>query len=233
MLAHGAPSNAELLQLWQHVAPSPPAPSRRTSRKSSRLSRLFSFRGGQQLGPPSSGGGAGARLARWLSGSASGRGLSWLLRLPTPAELSAAAGELGAPGQAAAAAEEQEGEGRMVMEVGGEAVDLEGLTLVLSAANAAAGGELDPPEVRAAAQAIMRRCGAGKWCELVAGCACSCGTAHGSACCCTCMLGIAGLSSAAEPLPSRMPNLLAAHPHCMHKQVWRVAGGGAAAACAP
>lgn len=158
VVAQGAPSNADLLELWQRVAPPAPQPSRNLSRKASRLTRLLSRAGsGASAGPA---GGASSRLARWLSGSSAGRSLSWLLRLPAvPAGHQA--GPAGpASAEAAAAAEEEEASGRLVMEVAGDTVDVDGLTLVLSAANAAARGELEPREVRAAAQAILRRCAA-------------------------------------------------------------------------
>lgn len=146
MLAQGAPSNADLLRVWQRIAlPASPA-----SRRGSRLHRLFTSRsrgGGDGGGLLSRQPSSSMRLATWLGGSRAGRSLSWLLRLQPAAE-----------GHAAADEEEEEEEGsRRVMEIGGDAVDLDGLTLVLSAANAAAGGQLEPAEVAAAARAIMHR----------------------------------------------------------------------------
>lgn len=143
VLAQGAPSNADMLQLWQNLAlPGSHAHSGPPTRRGSRLGRLLS--GGSRAGGGSSSR-HGARLARWLSGSRAGRSLSWLLRLPSAGEGGA---ELaGPPGQG----------GRLMMELAGDRLDLTGLTLVLSAANQAAGGELSPPEVVAAAQAVMQR----------------------------------------------------------------------------
>lgn len=153
VMAQGAPSNAELLELWQRVAPPAAPPSTGPSRKSSRLSRLLSRATNRSSDSSAAdGGGASGRFARWLGTSSAGRSVSRLLGLPAGTAQQAA-------GQGAVAPAGQEGEevGIPVMEVAGDTVDLDGLTLVLSAANAAAGGELAPPEVRAAARAIMRR----------------------------------------------------------------------------
>lgn len=151
-MAQGAPSNTELLRLWQRIAVhTPPLNNRGT-----RLSRLFSSSRRGDGSSRSSRGGTPSRLAHWLSGSRAGRSLSWLLRLPTVPEGGGAAGL--SPGRQAGP-EEVDGDegGREVMEIAGDTVDLDGLTLVLSAANAAAGGELAPAEVRASAQAILHR----------------------------------------------------------------------------
>lgn len=157
VVAQGAPSNAELLELWQRVAPLDAAPSTGSSRKWSRLSRLLSR--GSSRGGSSGGTGTGARLARWLSTSSAGRSVSRLLGLPvSTAQQAPGQGAGGAGGQGGTAGRDREGaDGTAVMEVAGDTVDLDGLTLVLSAANAASGGELAPVEVRAAARAIMRR----------------------------------------------------------------------------
>ena len=163
VVAQGAPSNAQLLELWQRVAPPTAQASRNASRKGSRLARLLSRTGSRASA--GSAGGASARLARWLSDSSAGRSLSWLLRLPAVPEVGPAS-----PAEAAAA-EEEEASGRLVMEVAGDTVDLDGLTLVLSAANAAAGGELEPREVRAAAQAILRRRAGQQHCKAAFRCA--------------------------------------------------------------
>ena len=154
VVAQGAPSNAELLEVWQRVAlPAAAGASGGPSRRGSRLSRLFSRRGSGRRATPAPG--PSGRLAHWLSSSGAGRSLSWLLRLPA-APGSAAEGEQEQQ-ERQAAEEEEEEEGRLVMEVAGDEVDLGGLTLVLSAANQAAGGQLSPPEVRAAAQAVIQR----------------------------------------------------------------------------
>ena len=161
VMAQGAPSNAELLELWQRVAPPSPAHSAGPSRKSSRLSRLLSRATSRSSASTSGGGGAGARFARWLSASSAGGGVARLLGLPAgtvqqarhEGAAASAAGQHGTTGQDG----ESGDEGIPVMEVAGDTVDLDGLTLVLSAANAASGGELAPLEVRAAARAIMLR----------------------------------------------------------------------------
>lgn len=155
VLAQGAPSNADLLRVWQRIN-LPALPARRRGS----LRRLFTSRsrgGGDGGGLLSRQPSRSARLGAWLSGSRAGRSLSWLLRKEGAPE--AASPTAAAERQAAAAdeaAEEEEGS-RRVMEIGGDTVDLDGLTLVLSAANAAAGGQLEPAEVAAAARAILHR----------------------------------------------------------------------------
>ncbi len=160
VMAQGAPSNAELLELWQRVAPPAAPPSTGPSRKSSRLSRLLSRATSRRSGGGSAanGGGASGRFARWLGTSSAGRSVSRLLGLPAgTAQQAAGQGVSAGAAEGGTAGQEEEEDGIPVMEVAGDTVDLDGLTLVLSAANAAAGGELAPPEVRAAARAIMRR----------------------------------------------------------------------------
>ncbi|PRW20834.1 hypothetical protein C2E21_8605 [Chlorella sorokiniana] len=160
VVAQGAPTNAELLELWQHVAPPVPVPSAGPSRKASRLSRLLTRATPRSSG--ASGGASSGRFARWLSTSSAGRSVSRLLGLPASSPQQAAGqggAAAGSQGGTAGPGGEAEVDGIPVMEVAGDTVDLDGLTLVLSAANAAAGGELAPLEVQAAARAIMRRFG--------------------------------------------------------------------------
>lgn len=163
VMAQGAPSNAELLELWQRVAPPAPVRSAGPSRKSSRLSRLLSRATSRSSAGASTsgGGGASARFASWLSTSSAGRSVSRLLGLPAGTAQQAAGEGTAAPSAGQHGNTGQDGEsddgGIPVMEVAGDMVDLDGLTLVLSAVNAASGGELAPLEVRAAARAIMRR----------------------------------------------------------------------------
>lgn len=152
-LLHGAPTNAQLLAVWDAAAA---RLSRVAEARSRPGSRSTSLRPGGRLWRQLSGlGRAGARLLSLSrSGGASAEAAGAATVEPGPA-----AGASASVGPEAAEPGEELLEPRLVMALGGELVDEGGLAWVLAAANEAAGSELSSPEVAAAAAAVMRRIG--------------------------------------------------------------------------